>query len=163
MKLAMQRTIASALLLTQAQIVYYFTIIGVGLGYSKPILLTLILTEWVATLRLLDKIANKTLIRGLAIWLTFSPLFLLPSAISIWRLYLYGENPTHLILTTAIMIPILLYIRRMGISSIISGLMAAILFALGATSNMGIPLYASAILSIATGISISLNPIKLQH
>jgi hypothetical protein len=159
----MQRTIASALLLIQAQIVYYFTIIGVGMGYSKPLLLAFILTEWVATLKLLDKLASKTLIRGLAIWLTFSPLYLLPSAISIWRLYLYGANPTHLILTTVTIIPILLLYRRTGLSSIISGITAALLFTLGAISNMGIPLYASAILSITTGISMSINPIKLQH
>jgi hypothetical protein len=159
----MRRTIISALLLAQAQTVYYFTIIGVGLGYPKPILLTLILTEWMATLKLLDKLANKTLIRGLAIWLTFSPLYLLPSAISIWRLYLYGANPTHLILTTVTIIPILLLYRRTGLSSIISGITAALLFTLGAISNMGIPLYASAILSITTGISMSINPIKLQH
>ncbi|PSN96685.1 hypothetical protein B9Q04_00250 [Candidatus Marsarchaeota G2 archaeon BE_D] len=159
----MQRTIASALLLIQAQIVYYFTIIGVGMGYSKPLLLAFILTEWVATLKLLDKLASKTLIRGLAIWLTFSPLFLLPSAISMWRLYLYGADLTHPILTTAIMIPLLLIYRRTGLNSITSGLTAAILFMIGAISNMGIPLYASAILSIITGISLSLNPIKFQR
>ncbi|MEM3711509.1 MAG: hypothetical protein QW453_05645 [Thermoprotei archaeon] len=159
----MKGIITSALLLTQAQTVYYFTIIGVGLGYPKPILLTLILVEWLTTLKLLDKLVDKTLIRGLAIWLAFSPIFLLPSAISLWRVHLYGFNPSHIALTAAIAIPLAtLYIKGV-LKKVTMGVAATTLFALGATLNIGVPIYTSAILSIISGINLTLNPARRKQ
>lgn len=157
----MNRTVVTALILAQAQATYFFATIGVGFGYPKPVAIVLLIAQWVATTRLLDHVAAGPVRRGLALWLVFSPLFLLPSAVAIWRIHLFGFNPTHAapaIIVSSLVVA--LYGKtKWKIREAVTITLAISLFIVGVAFNAGAPLYASAIYSAAAGILLSTHPL----
>lgn len=138
---------------------YYLGIIGIALGYPKPLLGLLLFAEWLLTMKTLNASADKQLRQGLAIWLALSPLFMLPSAVAIWRLHLYGFTAYHVVPALLALPLILLSKKSLSLLSATSGVTGASLFILGVALNLGASIYASAILSLIAGITMSVRPL----
>ncbi|MEM3655842.1 MAG: hypothetical protein QXP58_04965 [Thermoprotei archaeon] len=157
----MRSTVITGLLLIQAYTFYYTGMLALSAGLPKPIITLTIIADWITTTKLLNRFSPPKIRPSIGLFFVLSPLFLLPSAISLYRSIILGISPQHILLSV-FLTPLIVTTLKSGglkLTGIASQIIAWILLLLGISFNVGIPFYLAAILSTWGGITISLTPL----
>lgn len=138
---------------------YYVGVLSLALSKPEILIVFALLAQWVATLRLMNNVLTAEFKRFLGVWFVLSPLFLLPSAVTFWKILLFGSSTpiVWIALGVGLALVLALPLLRQGVrvTTFMSSVLAVTLFVLGALSANNTLLGVSSGFSLVAGVCLS--------
>jgi hypothetical protein len=152
--------------LSTAYFSYYVGVLSLALSKPEFLIVLGLLAQWVATLKLLNNVLTAEFKRFLGVWFVLSPLFLLPSAVTFWKILLFGSSTplAWIALGVALGLFLALPLLRHGVrvATFMSSVLAVALFVLGALNADNTLLGVSSGFSFVAGVCLSYHLSKAE-